>query len=82
MKRQLGFTLLFAAILGLATTTPSLHAATVQFSRIGSGDQGLQQFWQLTPDEVQRYRNIMAATGDRYKNSSPLMVLSMMADSK
>ena len=81
MKRQLGLPVLFAAILSLAAP-PSLHAATLQFSHIGSGDQGLQQFWQLTPDEVQRYRNIMAATGDRYKNSNPLMVLSMMADSK
>lgn len=74
--------LLSATVLGLAVIAPTLHAATVQFSRIGSGDQGLQQFWQLTPEETQRYRNIMAATGDRYKNSSPLMVLSMMADSK
>ena len=62
MKRQLGLPVLFAAILGLAAP-PSLHAATLQFSRIGAGDQGLQQFWQLTPEETQRYRNIMAAPG-------------------
>ena len=80
MKRQLGLPVLFAAILSLAAP-PSLHAATLQFSRIGAGDQGLQQFWQLTPEETQRYRNIMAATGERYKNATPLMVLSMMADS-
>lgn len=78
-----GKPLLLAVVLGLtAFATVPAQAATVQFSRIASGDQGLQQFWQFTPDEVQRYRNIMAATGDRYKNASPLMVLSMMADGK
>ena len=75
--RRTAFALAFA--LAFTTTTP-LHAAELTFSRIGSGDQGLQQFWQLTPEEAQRYRNIMAATGDRYKTASPLMVLSIMAD--
>lgn len=75
--RRAAFVLAFA--LAFATTAPA-HAAELTFSRIGSGDQGLQQFWQLTPEEAQRYRNIMAATGDRYKTASPLMVLSIMAD--
>ena len=76
--RRAAFVLAFA--LAFATTAPA-HAAELTFSRIGSGDQGLQQFWQLTPEEAQRYRNIMAATGERYKTASPLAVLSIMADS-
>ena len=44
--------------LALAATAPA-HAAEVTFSRIGAGDAGLQQFWQLTPEETQRYRNII-----------------------
>ena len=60
-------------------TVPA-HAAEITFSRIGAGDAGLQQFWQLTPEEAQRYRNIMAATGERYKTASPLAVLAIMAD--
>ena len=76
------FSLLLAAAFGLGVLSIApAQAATLQFSRIGAGDQGLQQFWQLTPEETQRYRNIMAATGERYKNATPLMVLSMMADS-
>lgn len=72
--------LLLALSLTLAALTPA-DAAELTFSRIGSGDQGLQQFWQLTPEETQRYRNIMAATGERYKTASPLAVLAIMADS-
>lgn len=70
---------MLALALALATLAPT-HAAELTFSRIGSGDQGLQQFWQLTPEEAQRYRNIMAATGERYKTASPLAVLAIMAD--
>ena len=72
--------LLLALSLTLAALTPA-DAAELTFSRIGSGDAGLQQFWQLTPEEAQRYRNIMAATGERYKTASPLAVLAIMADS-
>lgn len=68
-----------ALALALATLAPA-YAAELTFSRIGAGDAGLQQFWQLTPEEVQRYRNIMAATGERYKTASPLAVLAIMAD--
>lgn len=70
---------MLALALALATLAPA-HAAELTFSRIGAGDAGLQQFWQLTPEEAQRYRNIMAATGERYKTASPLAVLSIMAD--
>ena len=76
--RRAAFALTFA--LAFATTAPA-HAAELTFSRIGSGDQGLQQFWGLSQEEAQRYRNIMAATGERYKTASPLAVLSIMADS-
>ena len=76
--RRAAFALAFA--LAFATTVPA-HAAELTFSRIGSGDQGLQQFWGLSQEEAQRYRNIMAATGERYKTASPLAVLSIMADS-
>ena len=76
--RRAAFALAFA--LAFATTAPA-HAAELTFSRIGSGDQGLQQFWGLSQEEAQRYRNIMAATGERYKTASPLAVLSIMADS-
>lgn len=76
--RHAAFALAFA--LAFATTAPA-HAAELTFSRIGSGDQGLQQFWGLSQEEAQRYRNIMAATGERYKTASPLAVLSIMADS-
>ena len=75
--RRTAFALAFA--LAFTTTTP-LHAAELTFSRIGSGDPGLQQFWGLSPEEAQRYRNIMAATGERYKTASPLAVLAIMAD--
>ena len=70
---------ILALTLALAAAAPA-HAAEVTFSRIGAGDAGLQQFWQLTPEETQRYRNIMAATGERYKTASPLAVLAIMAD--
>ena len=79
-KRPRHCHLLLALSLTLAALTPA-DAAELTFSRIGSGDQGLQQFWQLTPEETQRYRNIMAATGERYKTASPLAVLAIMADS-
>ena len=70
---------ILALTLALAATAPA-SAAEVTFSRIGSGDPGLQQFWGLSPEEAQRYRNIMAATGERYKTASPLAVLAIMAD--
>ena len=70
---------ILALTLALAAAAPA-HAAEVTFSRIGSGDPGLQQFWGLSPEEAQRYRNIMAATGERYKTASPLAVLAIMAD--
>lgn len=70
---------ILALTLALAATAPA-PAAEVTFSRIGSGDPGLQQFWGLSPEEAQRYRNIMAATGERYKTASPLAVLAIMAD--
>ena len=70
---------ILALTLALAAAVPA-HAAEVTFSRIGSGDPGLQQFWGLSPEEAQRYRNIMAATGERYKTASPLAVLAIMAD--
>ena len=70
---------ILALTLALAATAP-VSAAKVTFSRIGSGDPGLQQFWGLSPEEAQRYRNIMAATGERYKTASPLAVLAIMAD--
>ena len=58
-------------------------AAELTFSRIGAGgDQALQKVWGMTPDEVQRYKNFMEATGKRYENATPLMVLSIMADSQ
>ena len=70
---------ILALTLALAAAAPA-PAAEVTFSRIGSGDPGLQQFWGLSPEEAQRYRNIMAATGERYKTASPLAVLAIMAD--
>ena len=70
---------ILALTLALAATAPA-PAAEVTFSRIGSGDPGLQQFWGLSPEEAQRYRNIMATTGERYKTASPLAVLAIMAD--
>ncbi|RKW12325.1 MAG: hypothetical protein D8H94_11780, partial [Cardiobacterium sp.] len=70
----------WAAACALALALIPAHAAEITFSRIGAGDAGLQQFWQLTPEEAQRYRNIMAATGERYKTASPLAVLAIMAD--
>ena len=70
---------ILALTLALAAAAPA-HAAEVTFSRVGSGDPGLQQFWGLSPEEAQRYRNIMAATGERYKTASPLAVLAIMAD--
>jgi len=42
---------MLALALALAPLAPA-HAAELTFSRIGAGDAGLQQFWQLTPEEA------------------------------
>ena len=78
-KRTLG-----SALLAVWTLTVlPVQAAELTFSRIGSGgDQALQKVWGMTPDEVKRYKNFMEATGKRYENATPLMVLSIMADSQ
>jgi hypothetical protein len=78
-KRTLGSALLAVWTL---TVLPA-QAAELTFSRIGSGgDQALQKVWGMTPDEIKRYKIFIEATGKRYENATPLMVLSIMADSQ
>ena len=75
---------LSSALLAVWTLTVlPAQAAELIFSRIGSGgDQALQKVWGMTPDEIKRYKIFMEATGKRYENATPLMVLSIMADSQ
>ena len=71
---------ILALPLALALATTANHAATVNYSRIGSGESGFKQYWGLSDDEYRRYGNYMEITNNRYQNSSPLMVLSMIAE--
>lgn len=64
----------------LALATAANHAATVNYSRIGSGEAGFKQYWGLSDEEYRRYHNYMEITNNRYQGSSPLMVLSMIAE--
>lgn len=74
----------FATILlgGIAAFAFGVRAETINYSKIGSGEQGFRQYWQLNEDEARRYHNYMEVAGKyRHKDVNPLTVLSMIAES-
>lgn len=61
--------------------TPVMAAPNIDFGKIGSGEKGFRQYWELDETEYQRYQNYMEIAGKyRHQQLSPLLVLSMLAE--
>lgn len=69
---------LFAAVLAVSS---GAWAQNIDFGKIGSGEDAFRQYWGLSAEESRRYHNYMEIAGKfRHKDTSPLLVLSMISD--
>lgn len=78
MKYPILRTCLLASALA---TTLAATAQKIDFGKIGSGEDAFRQYWGLSAEESRRYHNYMEIAGKyRHKDTSPLLVLSMITD--